>query len=354
MSSSSGARPGFAVRRRLVELRRRRWRRWRGRIAFALALALLIGTVSATPLAAPLHRVSLDLLFVARHWAFGPIFAPEKSDVVVVAIDEETHHTHPFVTRPRIAWAPELARVIEAIDAAGPRVIGYDFVDPNSLDQPDLLPRFDRPLLRAFAQAGRAGRLVIGEITLSGATISPYRGQRVAVGGNDNIRLLNFLVDDDEVIRRHAAGFRGEGDRRVVPSFAVELATRAGASPPSGDFLINFNTGADDVPTYSLADLLACAEGQRAAFFERAFKDKIVLIGPVLDIEDRHYPAKWLMPTRPDPRRQARCMLAADTERFGAVHDRRKIPGVLIHAAAINTMTSGMSLQELPIPAAAT
>lgn len=288
------------------------------------------------------------MLFVARHWIHGPLFPAEHSDVAIVAIDEETYHTHPFAARPRVAWSPHVAKVIEAIDAAGPKVIGYDIVDPTTLDQVDLLPRFDRPLLRAFATAGRAGRLVLGEIRLSGEMIGPTSGQRVAVGGDDNVRLLNLLIDPDEVVRRQSIAFASEGGGALA-SFAIELARRAGATIPPADYLINFNTGPADVPTYSLGDLLACAESGRAAFFERAFKDRIVIIGLVLDVEDRHFGAKWLMPERSAATRQERCMLAADPGRFEASIQRRTMSGAFIHAAAVNTLTKGLHLEPLAV-----
>ncbi len=340
MSSSSTADAGIAARRRQQR------RLWRGRLLFALALSLLAGLAALTPAADALRRVSIDAQFVARHVVFGPLQPAAASDVVVVAIDEETYRTPPFRDRPRVAWTPHMAKVIEAIDAAGPRAIGYDLVDPTTLDQTDLLPRFDRPMLRALSQSGRAGRLVLGEIRLSGEMIGPHRAQRIAVGGDDNVRLLNLLVDDDAVVRRQARGFGDEDGGAERLSFAVELARRAGAAPPPRDYLINFDTGGDPVPTYSLADLLACAEGGDAAFFARAFRDKVVLIGTALDVEDRHYAATWMMRTRPDPARQTRCALPADPTRFAAVVERRTVPGVRIHAAAINTLTKGLALSE--------
>ncbi|MBL8571868.1 MAG: adenylate/guanylate cyclase domain-containing protein [Phreatobacter sp.] len=347
MSSSSAAdRSSFAARRRRVEQRRRALRLWRGRAAVALLFGLIAGLMTVAPWAGPLERAGLDALFVARHWLFGPLFPAERSDVAVVVIDEETYHTHPFAARPRVAWSPYLAAVIEAIDAAGPRVIGYDLVDPTTLDQPDLLPRFDRPLLRALAGPGREGRLVLGEIRLSGEMIGPTRGQRIAVGGDDNVRLLNLIVDPDEVVRRQAISFTTEGGG-AMPSFAVELARRAGAAIPAAEFLVNFNTGPGDLPTYSLGDLLACAEGGRREFFERAFKGKVVLIGLALDVEDRRYGAKWLLPERADSSRQARCLLPANAERFDARIERRTMPGVFIHAAAVNTLTKGLALEPL-------
>ena len=51
---------------------------------------------------------------------------------------------------------------------------------------------------------------------------------------------------------------------------------------------LNFASSADDIPTFSLADLLACVEKDDKDFFRRHFdSEEIVLIGTVLDVEDR-------------------------------------------------------------------
>jgi adenylate cyclase len=107
------------------------------------------------------------------------------------------------------------------------------------------------------------------------------------------------------------------------------------------------------LPDYSLADMLGCAEGNHAEFFARAFKDKIVLIGTALDVEDRHYAATWLLRARPDSSSQTRCILPGDPQRFAAIVDRRTVPGVFIHAAAINTLSKGLTLHEPGPPAQA-
>ena len=46
-----------------------------------------------------------------------------------------------------------------------------------------------------------------------------------------------------------------------------------------GTITLNFAGGADDIPTFSLADLRACAENRDNEFFRRHFAGKVVLIG---------------------------------------------------------------------------
>ena len=319
-------------------------RRWRKRAVIVGAMAAVLAVLGSVPFADYLARLSIDVLIPLRHLAYGPIFPPEDSDVAVVVIDEETYRTSPFTDTPRVAWTSFLATVLAAIDGAGPRVIGLDHIYPTSLDREGLLRGFDRPLLRAIYKAGRSGRLVLGKARLSQQEILPYKGQIRAVGGPKNVRSLNLLLDPDEVVRRYPAAFRTEDGGEPVPSFGVELAARAGAAPPSGDFLINFNTGPGDVPTFAFVDIWRCAAAGRSDYFERAFRDKVVLIGLALDIEDRHVSAKRFAMEPSGDRRPARCTEAPPTGQFGEIIYRRSMPGVLIHAAAINTITKGLYL----------
>ena len=305
-------------------------------------LGLLVAVPCALDNFAFVHRLGIDLLLPLRHAVFGPLFPAEESDVVVVVVDEETYGTAPFNGIPEVAWTPQIARVIEAVAAAGPRVIGLDLIYPTSLDRPDLLRGYDKPLLKALFTAGRAGDLVLGQVRLSQQKIAPHPSQVIAAGGGANLRTLNLIVDRDDVVRRYPAAFPSEAGA-PTPSFGVELALRAGTPAPQGDFLINFNTGADDIPTFGLSDLYACAEAGSTAFFEH-FRDKIVVFGSMLDVEDRRLSAKRFVAGRPDRAAHPRCAGAFDAARFGEIIDRHTIPGVYIHGAAINTLTKDLPL----------
>ncbi len=286
----------------------------------------------------------------ARNALFGPLFEPEQSDVVLIAIDEQTYHVPPFGETPKVAWTPQLATVLDAVTASGAVAMGFDVVFPVTLDRPDMLAGRDRPFLISLRRAAEGGKVVLGEARLSREVLRPHPAQRIAVKGDGNIRLLNLRFDPDDVVRAYTARYTLENGAGTVPSFGAELAARAGAKVPDRDFLINFNTGPGDVPTYSLADIYACALDGDADYLSRAFKGKIVLIGEVLDIEDRFRSSKRYALTEGDASRDpARCRVAAEPERFRPLASRSSMPGVLIHAAAINTITKQAWLDRLPV-----
>ena len=117
--------------------------------------------------------------------------------------------------------------------------------------------------LRAPALGARDGKIVLGEMQNQNSPVLPSPGQRAAVGFGRNIRPLNVYSDPDGVIRRLPLTFTVDG--KPVPSMAAELATRASGAAPSakiakagavpGTVTLNFAAGADDIPTFSLADL---------------------------------------------------------------------------------------------------
>ena len=289
------------------------------RVVLAAILATVIAVPAAAPPAAWLHRLGLDLLLPLQR-ALWPVPIREAA-VAVVAIDEATYAAPAFAGRPQVAWTPLLGQVIEAIAGGGATAIGLDLIYPTTLDQPDLLPGYDRPLLRALLSTGRSGRLVMAMTRLSEQAIVPQQRQIMAVGGSTNLRPVNLLLDPDEVVRRAPLRFPAE-DGAPIPSFAAELAARAGFAAEGDDILIDMRRPTETVPMFGLADIHARAEAGDTAFFER-FRGKVVLIGTNLDVEDRF----------------------VTTARFagakGVALARGSTPGVLIHAQAIETIATG-------------
>ncbi len=339
----------------------------RGAAAAAL-IAIVIGLVAASPALERLRGLSLDILTALRWHAFGNAHAPSASHAVVVAIDEETYRTPPFAGTPNVTWTREIGRALTAVVDGGAKVVGFDIVFPTSIEQSEIpfgeetlgarVRGFDRDFLRALALSARAGKLVLGQIQHS-QPILPAPGQRIAVGHQRNIRALNVHSDPDEVIRRVPLRFTVDG--APVPSMSVELAARAlGAAPefsadgamtlggyrvPSAvpnTLTVNFEGGADDIPTYSLADLRACLEKGDREFFQRHFAGKVVIVATVLDVEDRKITSKRFA-TAPEGARAARCALPPAS---AAGPTRDSIAGVYIHATAINNMMRHEAVAE--------
>jgi class 3 adenylate cyclase len=340
-------------------------RRFRKRDVLAVALvAVLCGTLAASPALDRFAGVSLDILTALRWRAFGLRHDPATAPAVVVAIDEETFRTPPFAGSPSLTWTREIGRVLTAVVDAGAAVVGFDIVFPASIEQSEIpfgeeplgarLRGFDRDFLRALALGARAGKVVLGEVLHKDRPVRPAAAQRIAVGQQANIRALNTHADPDDVVRRLPLWFTV--GNRPLPSMALELAARAAGSAPvraadgttslagyripsavPDTQTLAFEGGADEVPTFSFADLRACVDKGDTDFFRRAFAGKVVLFGTLLDIEDRKLTAKRFA-TGVEGTRAPRCALPAPSAVADAAPTRRSISGVYIHATGVNDL----------------
>ncbi len=322
-------------------------------------IALFMGLLAASPALDGLRGLSIDVLTMLRWHAFGDAHRPASSQAVVVALDEETFRTPPFEGTPSVTWTREIGRVLTAIVDGGAKVVGFDIIFPTSIEQSEVpfgeetlgarLRGFDRDYLRALAVGARAGKVVLGQVQHQDNPILPSPGQRAAVGFGRNIRSLNLYNDPDDVIRRMPLQFTVDG--APVQSMAAELVARAtgapakiaGAGAVPGTITLNFAGGADDIPTYSLADLHACVDKDDKDFFRRNFDGKVVLFGTVLDVEDRKITSERFA-TAPEGARAERCALPLPT--LGQEFARDSISGVYIHATAVNNLIRGDALTE--------
>ena len=117
------------------------------------------------------------------------------------------------------------------------------------------------------------------------------------------------------------------------------------SSPVPNTVTLNFEGGADDIPTYSLADLRACAERGDKEFFRSHFDGKVVLIGTMLDVEDRKITSKRFATAR-GGRAAPRAARSRDRSSEAPKFARDSIAGVYIHATAVNNLIRGATLLE--------
>lgn len=320
------------------------------------AIALIAALLLALPAAGWLDGLSLDALFWLREQV-----APARHDgapTAVIAIDEETYRREPFKDVPQAMWTPQLARVLNATYDAGAKVVGFDVIYSTSIE--GYIRGYERDWLLALRRGAREGRLVLGKVQHQEKPILPHVGA-LRIVGEENVHSLNADSDPDGIIRRMPLLLaRADGSRET--SFALELAQRAAGvkaelipsgvqfgpylvpSSRDGSMGLRFRGGAVDVPTYSLADLNACVEAGEGDFLRRAFAGKIVLFGVVLDVEDRKLTSKRLITRGPGadtPRCKLPVMVGVGE---GSAGQRDTIPGVYLHATAIDNLLQGNAL----------
>jgi adenylate cyclase len=341
-------------------------------IVAAILIALVTGAAFTSPPLQILQGISLDILTALRWKLIGDISDPATSPVVVVAIDSETYETPPFKGSPTQTWTREIGRVLGSITEGGAKVIGFDVIFPSSIEQSEIpfgdasfgsrVRGFDRDYLIALRKLSDSGKLVLGEVLSNDHPDAPFPAQRLAV--KNNVRALNVHTDPDDVIRRMPLSFSIGG--KPVPAMAVELAGRASDAPPEpgssgatimpgyavpsavpNTLTLNFRGMGRDVPAFSFADLRACVEKGDADFFRRAFDGKVVLLGTILNFEDRKLTSMRLAGGY-DGTPAARCALPAPAS--AAQKARNDIAGVFVHATAIRNLLEHDAVTELGFP----
>jgi adenylate cyclase len=335
------------------------------------AIALVFAGIAVSPPLERIHGLSLDILTALRWEMFGRRHDPSSSPTVVLAIDEESYRAAPFKGSPTMTWTGEIGRVLGAILDGGAKVVGFDMVIPTSIEQSEIpfgdgmlgdkVRGFDRDFLRALSVAAAGGKVVLGEQLRGDQPIRPSQGQRIAVRQQQNIRPLNTFTDGDDIVRRVPLSFT-LGETRL-PGMALELASRALNAAPEfaadgsvalagyriparvpNTMTVNFEGGSDDIPTYSFADLRACALKNDKDYFKRAFDGKVVLFGTVLDGEDRRLTSKRFA-TGVESARASHC--ASEEKPVTSGFRRSSIAGIYIHATAVNNLIRRDAASEL-------
>ncbi len=333
----------------------------RNNILVVSGIVLLIYLFFYSSLHQRLSVLSTDFLLMLRHHVTGQQRPVIESDTVVIAFDELTYRTEPFAKLPKVLWTPMLAKVQDSVLQAGAKVVGYDIIFPTSLES--YIPGHEKPFLVSLMKAARKKQLVLGKAQHSDTPVAPHASQAFLVK-TANIRSLNMKVDVDDVIRRIPVQF-ATPDNGFENSMALELASRATGKPVSrndngkvflGDYeipgsqsngaIINFQGGAD-IPTYSLADMYACAQADNSGFFKKHFAGKVVMIGGVLDIEDRKQTSKRWMTESGTAAYVETCHEDAITAKPGKI-ERDSIPGVFVTASAVNNFINRDFLKKAP------
>jgi class 3 adenylate cyclase len=242
-------------------------RRRRSTLA-ALAIGLLAGAFAwfGTRHVAPLRQASLFLDdFRLAHFAEP---RPQRDDIVILAINEETLASVPFrspVNRRLVAdLVDELAR-------RNVRALGLDIIfdQPTNADDDralrEALDRFPRPAVIAVGDA--ANGLTPRQLAFQSEFLSE---STVGLAG---------LLTTGGVVRYLYAGERGDGGFRL--SFAAALAAAAGASAPREPQLLYYRTVTGDAPLVPLypAHYLSLLPAAR-------FEGRVVLIGADLPNQD--------------------------------------------------------------------
>ena|GEM_PF-273681 len=341
-----------------------------GLLIAAASVALTFG-----PKLYDLHGFDIDALHLLRETIAPQHVDPAASSVVVLAVDEASHLAPDLAGIPRTLWTPQIAKVQNAVLENGAKFFGWDIILPTSPVTYVADKRFDTPLLTSLLTYGRKqGRVILGDVSFgrfdrSGNVkkVEPHAGYRRMVGGEPNIRSLQAHPDEGGTVRGIPLFLEAEdqnGNVGFQTGMAFELAARHLDKPPSideqgtirlGDRIIphygdhavrlNFDTAPGAIPTFSFADILACAEAGDTEYLREHFAGKIVLFGLVTNLDDRKVTSNQFTNHADFAGAPPPC---TEGYQYTPAERRTTTPGVYLHATAINNIVRGDALRETP------
>ena len=240
----------------------------------------------------------------------------QHPSVAIVAITDDTlagYRTYLPVDRDL------LARVIEAVDAAGAKVIGLDFLFTSPADGSEIL------LIEAIRRARAKVVLAAADERIGLSQVQRDKQQAFFREVDRPVGYLNLATERDSVVRFMAQP--NAEDKPAYPkSFAALIAESAGFTSSQDRARIAWlrtpRDGADTFLTISAEALLRPADDPVVQVLRAGLKDKIVLVGGTLREIDTH--------------------LTPLTNRH-----EEKMHGVTIHAQMVAQMVDGRSIAQL-------
>jgi len=270
-------------------------------------------------------------LFDFQIAARAGLFAPRPigdSPVAVVALDRRSLDAPDLARYPRVFFEPGWAGALNAVMESGAKAAGFDEIfayDPNTF--PGIGANFALPFLSALHKY--RDRVVLSR----SATTLPARPFAFSVGYN-SLGLTEMMRDPDGRFRRVASTI--DSSAGPQPTLAAMILQRAGLKMPA-EVLIAPYRHLEAIPTYSIVDVIRCARSGPETL-RAAFGGKIVLFGGTLPEEDRKQASGRFLPKPVADSSAAACGL----RRSGASDPLSDtVPGVFLHAAAIEAVATG-------------
>ncbi|SLN75722.1 CHASE2 domain-containing protein [Oceanibacterium hippocampi] len=269
----------------------------------------------------------------ATRVAIDPRVDLAEAGVVVLLLDEKSVNAEPLDAMPRTLMSPVWAALTEKALANGATGVGFDFIlafDGGDLRIGDARPlkNYDTPFLRVLLRETRAGNLFIGR----SRDIVPAR-RFAGIARDRGMAFVDVTADPDGVVRRiHPFFSVAEGN--VSPSLSGALLKDG----ETADIQITPPAPLTDLPAVSVIDVLACDEPSALAGL---FNGRAVLVGSGLPGEDRITAPDRFMRRSPVTSGTGPC----DFPRPAITAQGADVPGVFVHAAAIDARLSGWALR---------
>src|SRR5574341_2089451 len=283
---------------------------------FAGGLGAAVVTVAlvSTGFLEPLENWSLDQLFGLRG------ARPPVTPIIIVTIDASSIAelgTWPF---PRSMHGD----LVDRLSAGRPLALGIDVI-------------FDTPSRREEDEAlgaavARAGNVVLGAAPIVDEQVfyrrvDPNPPLPVIRAGAAAVGVVVYPRDSDSVVRRAPLALTvGDQAMDAFDTALYHVARKAGLAvaplPRGRSVLVNFRGRPNSFPWISYHQVVAGGVDGQPLIKPEAFRGKIVLVGPTSEVLHDHFPTPFAR--------------------------RGEMPGVEIHANALETLVRGNAIREVP------
>lgn len=318
-------------------------------LVLALLFALLVACLGAImPSGNALDGLHYDLMLAQNNRLIHAEIAGQSRHVAVVAVDEATLAA--FGDQPRIFFGPRWAGLIDILAGANAKAIGFDlvFAYPDDLFQKNWEQSF-------FSALSRNQPLIVLGRTARSTPHQRFQAVFSFADPGTYIGAIELTPDFDGIVRSIPVSLGvldKSGPPQSLPGFVNLLLGKAGLNRPASDIrLAPQRPILGHIPTYSLLDLLSCAENGDQGLLSEVFSGRIVVVGTTLKGEDESKRLDRFMvqtmakqsDTAGDNLLQA-CKLDGKP---GQQPQGSLIPSIYLHAAALDQVSEGRTVREM-------
>ncbi len=239
-----------------------------------------------------IHLLEMNALD-ARYHLRGELFRDQKTSdqIVIIGIDDTSIAN---IKQPFILWDTFFAEIIEKLGKYHAEVIGLDLIWTKRIDDYVKRPNAEKNALRRallIAKNRDQSHIVMG----IGATTRKMNDTRMmkiegslpmkqfgAIVGRDGFGVVNTVPDADNYIRKIRLQYQSaEVQNRALLGFSNRIASHfLNERPKTSErpLLINYQLN-NHFKILSFEEVLKQSRTDNRVYFEKYFKDKIVLIG---------------------------------------------------------------------------
>ncbi|MEM9060635.1 MAG: adenylate/guanylate cyclase domain-containing protein [Pseudomonadota bacterium] len=318
------------------------------RPAVALLIAIVLAGVSAV---LPRENILQGWISDFSVGVRAAVFGAEELDsgaVLVLGEDERSLDAPELQNRPRALFSPIYAGLAEKIFAHGGRGLILDVIlnfDAKDLRVGDETPlrRYDVPMLKLLRSEQETGRMVLGR---SSQLLPARRFARMA--GEKGLAMVQVPFGTSNVIRRVPARI-ADIDGTVHGTLSGRGLELLGHEDTEDWVRIMPRGPLTTLPTASLIDVMRCEDTET---LNRLLRGRVVYLGGMLPSEDRlKTPDQYIQRVDPEPVEiepsdtSVACDFIAPQTRDS---DDPTLPGVFIHAGAVDAVVGGWAVKHLP------